>query len=102
MFIYLYIYIYTFPPSHSPTQLTKEIRIPCRRRHKACMLQVHALPSHALASLPRGSEVFNQRWELKNSNKQHQGGIRKDPTICAMVKSRYIGDGHPTFNRESL
>ena len=22
--------------------------------------------------------------------------------ICAMVKSRYIGDGHPTFNRESL
>ena len=19
--------------------------------------------------------------------------------ICAMVKSRYIGDGHPTFNR---
>ena len=20
-------------------------------------------------------------------------------TICAMVKSRYIGDGHPTFNR---
>ena len=21
---------------------------------------------------------------------------------CAMVKSRYIGDGHPTFNRESL
>ena len=23
-------------------------------------------------------------------------------TICAMVKSRYIGDGHPTFNRESL
>ena len=23
----------------------------------------------------------------------------KDPIICAMVKSRYIGDGHPTFNR---
>ena len=22
--------------------------------------------------------------------------------ICAMVKSRYIGDGHPTFNRKSL
>ena len=22
-----------------------------------------------------------------------------DVTICAMVKSRYIGDGHPTFNR---
>ena len=21
------------------------------------------------------------------------------PNICAMVKSRYIGDGHPTFNR---
>ena len=21
---------------------------------------------------------------------------------CAMVKSRYTGDGHPTFNRESL
>ena len=21
------------------------------------------------------------------------------PDICAMVKSRYIGDGHPTFNR---
>ena len=21
------------------------------------------------------------------------------PPICAMVKSRYIGDGHPTFNR---
>ena len=20
-------------------------------------------------------------------------------SICAMVKSRYIGDGHPTFNR---
>ena len=27
--------------------------------------------------------------------------IRKKLTyiICAMVKSRYIGDGHPTFNR---
>ena len=25
----------------------------------------------------------------------------KQGTICAMVKSRYIGDGHPTFNRES-
>ena len=22
--------------------------------------------------------------------------------MCAMVKRRYIGDGHPTFNRESL
>ena len=22
--------------------------------------------------------------------------------ICAMVKSRYIGDGHPTFNRNPL
>ena len=22
-----------------------------------------------------------------------------DDDICAMVKSRYIGDGHPTFNR---
>ena len=20
-------------------------------------------------------------------------------TLCAMIKSRYIGDGHPTFNR---
>ena len=26
----------------------------------------------------------------------------KARNICAMVKSRYIGDGHPTFNRESL
>ena len=23
-------------------------------------------------------------------------------TMCATVKSRYIGDGHPTINRESL
>ena len=24
---------------------------------------------------------------------------KKKQTRCAMVKSRYIGDGHPTFNR---
>ena len=24
---------------------------------------------------------------------------RRYSNICAMVKSRYIGDGHPTFNR---
>ena len=32
-----------------------------------------------------------------------QDQLGKNPrcvdTICAMVKSRYIGDGHPTFNR---
>ena len=26
-------------------------------------------------------------------------GSRYGKDICAMVKSRYIGDGHPTFNR---
>ena len=26
----------------------------------------------------------------------------KPQSTCAMVKSRNIGDGHPTFNRESL
>ena len=25
--------------------------------------------------------------------------LMKGDFICAMVKSRYIGDGHPTFNR---
>ena len=24
---------------------------------------------------------------------------KREIVICAMVKSRYIGDGHPTFNR---
>ena len=27
------------------------------------------------------------------------GMVERFETICAMVKSRYIGDGHPTFNR---
>ena len=26
----------------------------------------------------------------------------EEESICAMVKSRYIGDGHPIFNRKSL
>ena len=26
---------------------------------------------------------------------------RWNKNICAMVKSRYTGDGHPTFNKES-
>ena len=36
------------------------------------------------------------------NNLAHRSGDRLIPFICAMVKSRYIGDGHLTFNRESL
>ena len=39
-----------------------------------------------LASLLRGVHPWNSTCILQSS-------------ICAMVKSRYIGDGHPTFNR---
>ena len=26
------------------------------------------------------------------------GSVNSNLSMCAMVKSRYIGDGHPTFN----
>ncbi len=42
---------------------------------------------------------------VKNSAAEwiYSKNLQKLPKqTCAMVKSRYIGDGHPTFNRESL
>ena len=44
-------------------------------------------------------------WIVKNSSpifvayeEEHQATMLKS-NICAMVKSRYIWDGHPTFTR---
>ena len=38
--------------------------------------------------------------KLKISNLENfESTTRSRKTRCAMVKSRYIGDGHPTFNR---
>ena len=34
-----------------------------------------------------------------NKQNKHIKLLKKRVIICAMVKSRYIGDGHPTFNR---
>ncbi len=58
------------------------------------------------------SQPFNQgpppdlRDETSRSQESSPGAqsliIPYHIPICAMVKSRYIGDGHPTFNRESL
>ena len=36
---------------------------------------------------------------IQGNNKQLQCENMLSMLICAMVKSRYIGDGHPTFNR---
>ena len=39
--------------------------------------------------------TFLEKLESKSPfNKNNRQGV----IICAMVKSRYIGDGHPTFN----
>ena len=37
--------------------------------------------------------------ELKSCLESQKNDHRWSSTICAMVKSRNIGDGHPTFNR---
>ena len=47
--------------------------------------------------VPHSEKTVNSLF--KTLNRKEVYGIRP---ICAMVKSRYIGDGHPTFNRESL
>ncbi len=38
-------------------------------------------------------------WELCSSAQEQTRAGNGDSSICAMVKSRYIGDGHRTFNR---
>ena len=49
--------------------------------------------------------AMDQTWGFrarKSCGNFFQPIIGRTTAICAMVKSRYIGDGHPTFNRESL
>ena len=36
---------------------------------------------------------------IKLLSKMKDAAAESRELICAMVKSRYIGDGHPTFNR---
>ena len=49
--------------------------------------------SHGFNQFQVGNEKRAPGWLLGIGDEVHY------PVICAMVKSRYIGDGHPTFNR---
>ena len=60
---------------------------------------------HAVGWLVTNAVASNCLWKQEASGVPK--GPRRRPTsyigfMCAMVKSRYIGDGHPTFYRESL
>ena len=53
-----------------------------------------------------GVTVYPAHFSKKNQLLNEDSGSRlfslavsRGKYICAMVKSRYIGDGHPTFNR---
>ena len=59
----------------------------------APMLEQKALCIKVFGSASAGSYGMEMEFDLARAQKD---------SICAMVKSRYIGDGHPTFNRESL
>ena len=45
-------------------------------------------------------DSWNHSWDaLPKFNMEPENDGFRTKNICAMVKSRYIGDGHPTFNR---
>ena len=57
-------------------------------------------PNWAVSYNNGGSDVLAACMTLKLLVPGEESSF--DVYICAMVKSRYIGDGHPTFNRESF
>ena len=69
-------------------------------------LWVKHLSSKCLAKKMLGCLILtNKHWLLDLAKKKTVARISRTlhvwliTNICAMVKSRYIGDGHPTFNR---
>ena len=60
-----------------------------------CNLPIIPKPGTNVRSALKGASFS---FHLSCDKKLYQNYI----LICAMVKSRYIGDGHPTFNREPL